>query len=324
MESSYTDTQLYPATPAGRGDGPHGHQPLDRLQGDDADGAHPEERGRHPDLDHHDLQPRRRRPAPRPTRSTTPPTARSPAPVSATRLAPGRALRLPRAAPAGRFLSTPRDHPRGVALLRPLKSRAPAADEAPPAARDASRRGWASPARHHHLRRTPCLNRLRSRARSHYGFTLIELLVVVLIIGIGENRDPAVHRQKDKANTAAAVALVRDATVAMESSYTDTQTYPATPAAAVTALAAINPDRLQGHHGERHAPQERGRDPDLDGHDVQPRGNVRLQDLHARPRCQRYGHPHLRHRLHLVGPQGPPRAAPAGRSLNASGSFPGR
>ena len=34
---------------------------------------------------------------------------------------------------------------------------------------------------------------------------------------------------------------MRDATVAMESSYTDTQTYPATPAAAVTALAAINP-----------------------------------------------------------------------------------
>ena len=47
--------------------------------------------------------------------------------------------------------------------------------------------------------------------------------------------------QKDKANSAAATALVRDATVAMESSYTDTQLYPATPAAAVTALAAINP-----------------------------------------------------------------------------------
>ena len=64
----------------------------------------------------------------------------------------------------------------------------------------------------------------------------------VLIIGIlAAAAIPQFIGQKDKANSAAATALVRDAAVAMESSYSDTQLYPATPAAAVTALTAINP-----------------------------------------------------------------------------------
>jgi type IV pilus assembly protein PilA len=86
------------------------------------------------------------------------------------------------------------------------------------------------------------LDRRWTRPRSEEGFTLIELLVVVLIIGIlAAIAIPQFIGQKGKANSAAATALVRDATVAMESSYLTAQLYPATAAAAVTALAAINP-----------------------------------------------------------------------------------
>jgi type IV pilus assembly protein PilA len=67
------------------------------------------------------------------------------------------------------------------------------------------------------------LNKIRNRK----GFTLIELLIVVAIIGIlAAVAIPQFSAYRAKAYNSAAQADIRNLKTAMESAYTDTQTYP--------------------------------------------------------------------------------------------------
>jgi len=70
------------------------------------------------------------------------------------------------------------------------------------------------------------LHKLRQRAQDEKGFTLIELLVVILIIGIlAAIALPAFLNQREKAQDTEAKSAVRTAQTALETFYTDHQTY---------------------------------------------------------------------------------------------------
>ncbi len=83
------------------------------------------------------------------------------------------------------------------------------------------------------------INKLRARMQDEKGFTLIELLVVILIIGIlAAIALPAFLNQREKAQDSEAKSAARTAQTAMETYYTDNQTYVG---ADIAKLRAIEP-----------------------------------------------------------------------------------
>ena len=81
------------------------------------------------------------------------------------------------------------------------------------------------------------LHKLRARAQDEKGFTLIELLVVILIIGIlAAIALPAFLNQRGKAQDTEAKTEARTMQTAMETFYTDEQTYAGQTAATLKAI----------------------------------------------------------------------------------------
>jgi type IV pilus assembly protein PilA len=91
------------------------------------------------------------------------------------------------------------------------------------------------------------LHKLRQRAQSEKGFTLIELLVVILIIGIlAAIALPAFLNQRAKAQDTEAKSAARTAQTALETYYTDEQTYVGATSGAGGTLVAIEPALNEG------------------------------------------------------------------------------
>jgi type IV pilus assembly protein PilA len=91
------------------------------------------------------------------------------------------------------------------------------------------------------------LHKLRQRAQDEKGFTLIELLVVILIIGIlAAIALPAFLNQRAKAQDTEAKSAARTAQTALETFYTDEQTYVGAEEGAAGALVKIEPALNEG------------------------------------------------------------------------------
>ncbi len=94
------------------------------------------------------------------------------------------------------------------------------------------------------------LYKLRQRAADESGFTLIELLVVVLIIGIlAAIGIPSFLNQRTKAQDADAKTTARTAQTAMETYYTNEQTYNTDPAGLRNVEQTLDPSKLTAASG---------------------------------------------------------------------------